>query len=432
MPRSNQRGLRLPIISMGPFECREGNSKILENGTDEDFVTSIWLMLPLEEKEFVQGNFQITQNGWNSPAQIRLFRIKDESEDPIFQLANRFRFGANMELQNLPFSIFSDNRGKYPCFYAHLNFPFRLNDWKSTGKDKMERKNSTGIFSTDKALALKLLNAIFSNDHYLAKVSPLHYDDVTNFVEQYFSKSQPQTLLYQHLTLLDAKDAFEDAIIEFLGEGLWEQVSGFVRKKEERIISTEADLHNLVLEAVTDVIKHHVENRYWIQPFWNEPHKTTINGKRVNIPKQPKRERSIQPTLALLLSMTLQHFGIHVERETDEGVGLLDFKCLYTTKKGKPLCVLVEFKLAHNMDIEESLRTQLPAYLTANRTKYGLYLVMWFKDDEGKIFKKPLKCNKQEMVVKLKRIAEAIQQEKEFNITTEVIDASVKRSASKL
>ena len=42
--------------------------------------------------------------------------------------------------------------------------------------------------------------------------------------------------------------------------------------------------------------------------------------------------------------MTLIHFGIQVERETNEGVGLLDFKCLYTTKDRIPLILIYSEK----------------------------------------------------------------------------------------
>jgi len=431
MPRSKNRGLRLPIISLGPFERMDGNPEAISKGQDKEYVTVMRLVLPFDGDEFVQGTYQATHANWDSPLAISLYQIENSSEDPIFQLGNNFRFGANMQLQNLPFSIFADNRGKYPCFYAQIVFPIRLDDWRRPSQEKIAQKRLTGIYSKDKILALEVLNKLFSSNKYLANVRPLEYEDITNFVEQYFQKSHPQTCLYQHLILLDSRNAFEEGIIEYLGPDLWEHVSGLVKEKEGKDINTEADLHKVVTEVIIDVIKHHVENRHWIEPFWNESHKINVNGKRRTIPKQPKKEPSIQPTLSILLSMTLIRLGIHVERETNEGVGLLDFKCLYTTKEHKPLSVMVEFKLAHHKDIEHGLKTQLPAYLTANKSTHGIYLAMWFKDDEGKFFKKPLKCSKAEMITKLKQIAESIQQEKGLIISTEIIDASVRPSASK-
>ena len=433
MPRSNRRGIHLPIISLGPFERMDGNPEVISEGQSEEYVTVMRLVLPIDDAEFVPGNYRATHADWDSPLEINLYQIEYSSEDLIFQLGNNFQFGANIQLQNLPFSIFADNRGKYPCFYAVIVFPMRLDDWRRPSQGEIAQKKLTGIFSKDKFLALKVLNNLFSSNSYPADVPPLQYEDITCFVEQYFRKGDPPTNpLYQHLTLLDSRNAFEESIIDYLGDDLWVHVSRFVTKRKGTDINTEADLHEVVTKAIIEVIKHHVENRHWIEPFWNESHKINVAGKRRTIPKQPKKEPSIQPTLSILLSMTLIRLGIHVERETDEGVGLLDFKCLYTTKEAKPLSVMVEFKLAHHKDIEHGLKMQLPAYLTANKSTHGIYLAMWFKDSEEKFFKKPPKRTKIEMITKLKQIAESIQQEKGFIITTEIIDASVRPSASNL
>ncbi|WNM59952.1 hypothetical protein [Candidatus Nitrospira allomarina] len=408
-----------------------GDSKVLENGKDEDYVTVMRFVLPLDEEEFVPETYSVTSAAWDSPIEIKLYQIEDASEDQIFQWGKMFSLGANMQLQNLPFSIFSDNRGKYPCFFAQIVFPFRLNDWRNPSQEKIEQKNLTGIYSKDKLLALEILNKLFASEKYSKDVRLLEYEDVTNFVETYFLKGHSQAHLYQHLILLDSRNAFEEGIEEFLGDDLWNHVSGFVRKKEGEDINTEADLHEIVMEVIIDIIKHQIENRNWIQAFWNDPHKTKIKGKMISIPKQPKREPSIQPTLQVLLCISLNPLGVHVERETAEGVGSLDFKCLFTTKDGTPLCVLVEFKLAHG-DIKHGLEKQLPAYLTANKSNHGIYLIMWFKDEEGRVFKKPQGRTKMEVIAQLNQIAESIYQEKGFIITTEMIDASVRPSASKL
>jgi hypothetical protein len=263
-------------------------------------------------------------------------------------------------------------------------------------------------------------------------VRPLQYEDVTNFLEQYFRKGYPQKPVYQHLTVLDSKRAFEEAIIEYLGVDLSQHVSGLVKEKEGKDINTEADLHEAVMEVIIDVVKHHIENRYWIQPFWDDERRFNSEGTKIIIPKQPKKESSIQPTLYLLLYMTLTPFGIHVERETNEGVGLLDFKCLYTTKDRIPLSVLIEFKLAHHRDIENGLTKQLPTYLKANKSNHGGFLVMWFKDEQGMVFNKPKKQTKKGMDARLRQVAESVQRKQGFIISTEIIDASVRPSASKL
>ena len=217
-----------------------------------------------------------------------------------------------------------------------------------------------------------------------------------------------------------------------MGDDLWQHVSGLVKEKEGKDINTETDLYEVVMEVIIDVIKHHIENRYWIQPFWDDARKFNQEGSKIIIPKQPKREPSIQPTLHLLLYMTLTPFGIHVERETNEGVGLLDFKCLYTTKDRTPLSVLIEFKLAHHGNIVHGLNEQLPTYLKANKSNHGVFVVMWFKDEQGEFFNKPKKQTKAEMYTRLRKVAELVQKKQGYIINTEIIDASVRPSASKL
>ena len=338
-----------------------------------------------------------------------------------------------MQLQNLPFSIFADNRAKYPCFYTQVEFPYRLDDWKGQNKEQIEQWKLTGIYSTDKTLALKMLNNLFSDSIYPVDVRPLEYEDVINYHEQYFKKGYPQKPLYEHLTLLDSRSAFEECIIDYLGDDLWQHVSGVVKEKEGKDITTEADLHEVVMEAIIDVVKHHIENRYLIHPFWDDARKIdSKEGNTTVIPKQPKKEPSIQPTLHLLLSLPLTPLGIQVERETHEGVGELDFKCLYTTRDGKPLCVLIEFKLAHHDNIEHGLTKQLPSYLEANKSNHGVFLVMWFKDEKGTYFDKPKAQTKTEMDTGLRKGAESVQRKQGFIISTEIIDASVRPSASKL
>src|SRR5665811_399243 len=73
----------------------------------------------------------------------------------------------------------------------------------------------------------------------------------------------------------------------------------------------------------------------------------THNGNEIEVPPNPKKETNIQPILQLLLQISLSGLGIHVVRETDVGVGILDFQCLYTTKENKAISISIEFKLAH-------------------------------------------------------------------------------------
>ena len=125
-------------------------------------------------------------------------------------------------------------------------------------------------------------------------------------------------------------------------------------------------------------MKHYIEDRRWIEPFWDDARVIEINGIKHDIPASPKRETKIQPTLHVFFNRNLLPLGVQVLRETDEGVGKLDFKFLVTLKGNIPLNVCAEFKLAHNEELEHGLTKQLPLYLKASPSKLGLFLIMWF------------------------------------------------------
>ncbi|MDD4498480.1 MAG: retron St85 family RNA-directed DNA polymerase, partial [Methanosarcinaceae archaeon] len=83
-----------------------------------------------------------------------------------------------------------------------------------------------------------------------------------------------------------------------------------------KIIESEDDFLGVLLEAFVK-LKWYVEDRRWIEAFWNEGN-----------PPTPKQETKIQPTLCVFFKQELSNTGIFVERETDEGIGNLDFKFL--------------------------------------------------------------------------------------------------------
>ena len=118
--------------------------------------------------------------------------------------------------------------------------------------------------------------------------------------------------------------------------------------------------------------------------------------------------------------------------ESDEGIGTIDFRCLYTTKDGDGISVGIEFKLAHHKEIREGIRKQLPAYLKAIRSTSGIFSVMWFKDQEEKYFKKPRAHQKNDTIEWLKDEAIKVSDKNNIKIISFLIDASIKPSASKI
>ena len=194
-------------------------------------------------------------------------------------------------------------------------------------------------------------------------------------------------------------------------------------------IESEDDLLQAICNTIAE-LKRCIEDKREIHAYWDESRKVPIDGVKRKIPASPKMEIHIQPTLGQFFTHRLLPLGIHTVRESDEGIGLLDFKFLITIKGNTPLNVCAEFKLAH-MSLEHGLTVQLPLYLKASPSKSGIFLVMWFKDENGIYFNKPTNKSKSDMLKYLEETVKEINQKEDFKIESILIDASKKPPASK-
>lgn len=204
---------------------------------------------------------------------------------------------------------------------------------------------------------------------------------------------------------------------------------GKLKIYESSVIKSETDLLKTIFDAITE-IKKFIENKRSSQAFWNEKSEITVKGIKYPVLAKPKKEINIQPTLERFFDLQLKSLGIHVSRETNEGVGDLDFKFSFTTETQIRLYVCSELKLAHNREFEGGLTKQLPAYIRANDSKSGIFLVMWFKDEEKKFFSEPINKNKSEMIEFIEDKIKDIKNEDGINIESILIDVSIKPSAS--
>lgn len=205
---------------------------------------------------------------------------------------------------------------------------------------------------------------------------------------------------------------------------------GKLKIYESSVIKSETDLLKTIFDAIIE-IKNSLENRRSSEAFWNEKCEIPVKGEKITVPATPKKESNIQPTLERFFDDRLKSLGIHVSRETNEGVGDLDFKFMFTTETQIRLLVCSELKLAHNENLEHGLTKQLPAYVRANDSKSGIFLVMWFKDEEKRFFNKPVNQNKSEMIEFIEEKTKKIKNEQGINIESILIDVSIKPSASK-
>ena len=175
----------------------------------------------------------------------------------------------------------------------------------------------------------------------------------------------------------------------------------------------------------------HFETRRLIEPFWNGSRGIKINDQEIDIPIEPKNETEIQSILHVFLQMALEPFGIHVIRESDEGAGMLDFRFSTTNVNSDLISIAAEFKLAHHRELKAGVVRQLPRYMDSIPCSHGIFVIMWFKDEDNKFFKMPKSYNLKNTKDFLNNLANKFDDAARM-ISTRVIDCSMRPSASKL
>lgn len=427
-------------MDMSNVSYMEGTAKSICGGSDDDYVTKIDFVLKNKDFIFPSGVYREGFNG--SLVEIKISQISTQDEDPVYRVGKDFNIGASgTGLDFIPFEAFTDNRGEYPATLLTIVFHTRISTWIDDSHEtgiKMdldyEKIQITGIpDNEEKIKAIIVINRLIKSQKW-GKIKSITYDDVTVFLEYYFKKTSNNPLLLK-VNALASKTAYKQAIYDYILPKIEESgtslsLEKFEQSHSNKEIANETDLLQTIKEAIDDVLKYQIESRRWIEPFWDGQRKIEHEGGELLVPRSPKGETKIQPTLHVVLDLALSPVGIHVIRESDEGIGSLDFRFLYTTKDGTPLTVGVEFKVAHHKEIKKGIKNQLPAYLKAIRSSSGIFVVMWFKD--GKFFKAPKGYEKESMENWLLEQARVVSTEKKINISAAILDASIRSSASNL
>ncbi len=147
----------------------------------------------------------------------------------------------------------------------------------------------------------------------------------------------------------------------------------FINKAAFGVISSERDLFEWVCEAIED-IKDSLELRAeWVAGFWNG--------------SQPKQEPECQNVLWPTVKQKLANLGIANIEEKFIGANKCDFWALFPCKDTTAYQVAVELKVARagygKTDLVDPIDDQLwKKYLNPEKCQYGIYIVLWFKDDK--------------------------------------------------
>jgi hypothetical protein len=179
------------------------------------------------------------------------------------------------------------------------------------------------------------------------------------------------------------------------------------------------ELYQQVVSAL-DTIPDKVTTTTMYSAFWDN----VYEGRRLKS-RTPKRETEIHPTIHGLLFDIAIAKNLEISPEYQIAGGRLDFLFTGTLTTGETVPVCVEFKHAHSGDdLFHGLVEQLPAYMRAKGSDFGIYCVTYFK---GRDFNKPEQYDAHtlEFALEAARRASGLQ-----SITIRIFDLSRQRSPS--
>lgn len=143
--------------------------------------------------------------------------------------------------------------------------------------------------------------------------------------------------------------------------------------EEKKVYKSSQELFFTVKEILDSVAKAAEKCKL---SFWNN-----IDAKN----KTPKKEPDNHGLINSLLFPYLICKHIKLTHEVEAAGGNLDFLLTGENASGQNINVALEVKNAHE-DVKQGLWEQLPAYMKATKSEYGIFLVLWFK---GRFFDEP-------------------------------------------
>lgn len=346
--------------------------------SDNNIVTVIRFTIPFPTEKIKEGFFMIGN------IKVEFQGINNVFKDPIFQLFRNFNIGG------MGWHFFSDGWSSKDEEITTFNFiipemyspDFQFANDKVIELDFSEKTALMGRdFFPHKEFVIRLL---LNNYEIISEAVNLPKDKVnvnliSNFLVDYFNTTT-NTVEYRRLyglTNPDSYTATTDRFIEKLNElNLSDQYISITELANQTELVSDKALSNFLLSLIKIVVKNNVELHSNYKYFWKE----NIKGQII-----PQKEPDMQPLIMSQLKVLCDYMGIQISREVESGNGEVDFLCS-ATYKGKVIKTCIELKNAHSPKIEAGLTLQLPQYLKSERTRHGIYLVLWYK---GELFDKP-------------------------------------------
>lgn len=391
----------------------------LDDGEPEEWETVLKFVLP-GSTQLPTGWRQVEYGAHEYLVQVR--PIASVAEDELYQAAKEWMLAGPAGLRQIPAVEFLDNDGEYPAYMVEVLCPIRVVDgWSrwAGGKnpptaEELEEINAIGHPPSNiKKVALVMLNRFLKARGSLLVIQSHR---VTAMAAGYRRDSE-HTWSHTVLCMLMTEGSYQKRVAEILLAAKGDELQTAVGP----VPTSEEELAQAVMSSLERELYRAMEYRRFIEPFWNS---------RAKHEPRPKSETQIQPTLHFILALLLKGRGVHVSREEDLGAGLLDFSCSCSGPNGEVLTFPIEFKLAHNPRLRHGMLSQLPKYMDALDVSRGGFVVMWFKDAGQQVFKKPKRTAKSDLVETLK-VMQTKLEERGLTVSTLLLDASVRPSASK-
>lgn len=341
-------------------------------------------------------------------------------DDPIF----KFLDDSELTINSFPLSVFSDSIGNTN---NSINLSFIIQDFyhpdfNITNNGSIEHIDFTEQdakigrkYYPHKEYIIELLRRLKkereSEFPFEIELEKITIDLISNYYVSYHDLNK--NLIYHKvhtITNLNSYLKVKQRFLTKLSELNLSEDSDDIRNLIFDIeITNTRILNKFIHKLIQLVVKKAIELRGINKNLWTD--------------NQPIRETEAQPIIFNLIKSVGEIKGIQISRELVAANGSLDFHCSYTYK-GKLLKSCIELKNGHHTEIIHGINFQLPKYITDEGNKHGIFLVLWYKNEN---FKNPTKYNStNELYDELKKHIP-----KKVNIEIEIVDCTIKQPPSK-
>ena len=354
---------------------------------------------------------------------IEFIRLRNLFDDPIFVFLNSL----NRNMNGMPITIFSDaigNIGNSTIVritlkeFFHPDFDLIEDRISYIDFDEKEAKLGRKYYP-HKDRIVEILRELHT-DHsekipFDIQIKDININMISNHLVNYVDENNKSIFHKVHtITNLDSYLFVKKRYLEKISElNLSDEFLNIRDLLFDTHIVTPNSLKEFVNRALDLTVKKSIELRSIYKYLWKDD-KFSV----------PLNEPDIQPIIKSHIQPTLEAKGIQISREVVAANGSLDFLCTYT-HEGSLFKVGTELKKAHHNKLLNGLTQQLPQYLKDEGTKHGIFLALWFKNEN---FQQPARY--EGIPDLIKELEKNIP--KKYNFTIMVIDCTKGLSPSKM